>query len=164
MWSSQISLVPGFIDHATCKRLIGITMIAACVLAYLSRNLDPRFGEAKQMFFATHNMLFCSIFIALIASLLDFDATVATILHSFAIAWMTTATAAVFVLPRMVEIAVSKRQPARSTRRLSSFYTQSSFPLPGGTGTPPISSAAPESQQVVDMSCNDDTEKRTDKL
>lgn len=80
-------------------------MLVGCVLAYLTRNLDSRYGEARQLVFAMYNIAFTGIVIATILQLIDTDQSGSQILRAIGTLWGTVLGASAFAVPRLFTVA-----------------------------------------------------------
>uniref|UniRef100_A0A6U3T687 G-protein coupled receptors family 3 profile domain-containing protein n=1 Tax=Ditylum brightwellii TaxID=49249 RepID=A0A6U3T687_9STRA len=101
--------------HITCGRnsnafriteLIfeGSLVLIGCILAYKSRNLDPRFGETKQILFSIYNICFIGVLTVLVSNLTDLEEAQTFVLQAIAIFWATVISSCAFVLSRLIEI------------------------------------------------------------
>jgi 7 transmembrane sweet-taste receptor of 3 GCPR len=79
-------------------------VVAGCVLAYLQRNMDDKFGETKQMLVAMYNIALVGIVLLIVINVADIDGAGAKMLQAIGILWGSVLSAAAFVVPRMVQI------------------------------------------------------------
>jgi uncharacterized membrane protein len=82
----------------------GMLVLLGCVLSYMTRNLDARFGESRQLIFAMYNITFIGIIIILLLSLMGIDPSGEKTLIAIGVFWGTVFSSAVFVLPRMMQV------------------------------------------------------------
>ena len=81
------------------------TIVATgCVVSYWSRNLDPRFGESKQLLFAMYNVAFTGLCLVLLISCVDASPEEVYIFRAIGVFWGTVLTSAVFVVPRLIGV------------------------------------------------------------
>ena len=79
-------------------------VLIGCFLAYQTRNLDPKFGEAKQLAFAMYNVFFTGVIVILFARFIEMEHATELLLQAIAVAWATMLNSAAFVVPRLVEV------------------------------------------------------------
>ena len=84
-------------------------MLIGCVLAIITRDLDPKYGEAKQLGFAMYNIAFTGTIIVTILQVVDMDQSGKLILQSIGILWGSLFSAFAFVLPRFIEVVTEGR-------------------------------------------------------
>ena len=60
--------------------LSGVLVLIGCILAVKTRNLDPRYGEAKQLAFAMYNIAFTGIILLAVLSAVDMDTNAQVVL------------------------------------------------------------------------------------
>jgi len=89
-------------------------VLIGCYLAFETRNLDARFGEAKQLAFAMYNIAFTGIVVLLITRLVEMDGTIKLLLQAFSVAWGTMFSSAAFVVPRLMDVQRHLRKLKRS--------------------------------------------------
>jgi hypothetical protein len=82
----------------------GSLVLLGCVLSYMTRNLDAKFGESRQLIFAMYNIAFIGIIIILLISLMGVDPNGEKMLQAIGVFWGTVFSSAVFVLPRMMQV------------------------------------------------------------
>lgn len=87
---------------------VGLVFIG-CSLAYITRNMDDQFGEAKQLMFSMYNIFFIGLITSIIIMTMDIDATGEIVLRSIGIFWGTVFSSAAFVLPRLLRVKDEKR-------------------------------------------------------
>lgn len=88
-------------------------VLIGCVLAFLTRDLDPKFGEAKQLGFAVYNIAFTGIIIVVILQVVDMDQSGKLILQAIGVLWGSLFSAFAFVLPRLIEVVQSEKAKRR---------------------------------------------------
>jgi len=87
---------------------------AGCILSYLSRDLDSRFGEAKQLIFGMYNIAVTGLCLIFLLSFLDVSPAAIHMFRAIGIFWGTVLTCAVFVFPRLMQ-AWNPLGPGRSS-------------------------------------------------
>ena len=87
-----------------------------CVLAYKTRNLDPRFGEAKQLGFAMYNIAFTGIIIITISGVVPMDQVNKKMLQTVGVLWGTLFCSSAFVVPRLFEVTKRKKPGTHANR------------------------------------------------
>lgn len=127
--SSVIQLV----QCTTNSNAFSITVLAyeatliliGCILAFMTRNMDSGFGQAKELMFSMYNIAFIGIVILVIAYAMEIDASGQIILFCLGIFAATVFSSAAFVLPRIMQSnqesrsGVSPRTSKRSTANKS---------------------------------------------
>jgi len=104
-----------------------VLVLIGCYLAYETRKLDPRFGEAKQLAFAMYNIAFTGIVLMLIMGLVEMDQTIRLFLQAIGVAWGTMFNSAVFVVPRLLDI----HRHLSIRKRRSSVHYDKKFVMQG---------------------------------
>ncbi|CAJ1969738.1 unnamed protein product [Cylindrotheca closterium] len=89
-----------------------------CILAYLTRNIDPRFGDAKALLFAMYNIAFTTIMIALVIGTIDTHESGKHVLQAIGVFWGTVFSSAAFVVPRLVEARRERRRLKKHNSKL----------------------------------------------
>lgn len=90
MVSSCNDVLEAFVNSKfTCFYRLAILVMIGCVLAYKTRNLDPRFGEAKQLGFAMYNIAFTGIIIIIISGVVHMDQVNKKMLQTVGVLWGT---------------------------------------------------------------------------
>lgn len=87
----------------------GILVVIGCILAFQTRDVDPKFGEAKQLVFSMYNVAFTGIVIILIFQLVDLDQVSKIIMQAIGVLWGSFFCSFAFVLPRVLEVISNKR-------------------------------------------------------
>ena len=87
-----------------------VIVLTGCALSYYSRNLDRRFGEAKQLLFGMYNIAFTGLCLLLLAAFVDASPTSIHMFQAVGSFWGTTLTCAVFVIPRLLPTEESDRK------------------------------------------------------
>jgi hypothetical protein len=85
-------------------------VLAGCILAYKTRNLDPQFGEAKQLIFAMYNIALVGMIIIIVASVAEIDPNGRSVLQAVGVFWGTVFSSAAFVLPRIMQVRHDERE------------------------------------------------------
>ena len=85
-------------------------VIVGCVLAYLTRNLQDDFGEAKQMIFSMYNIAFVGIMVACIVQAAGLDGNGESIMQAVGVFWGTVFSTGAFVIPRLLQVRETRRQ------------------------------------------------------
>lgn len=134
----ELEVSDGFATlHILCKRetyaffalqgtFHGLLVLTGCVLAYLTRNVNPMFGEAWQLTFAMYNIAFTGTIIVTIILVADSNQSgLKQVLQATGTLWGTAFSASAFVLPRLSKkrMGSSSRTPNGSMR---SFVIQGS--------------------------------------
>ena len=97
----------------------GLLLLIGCVLAFITRNMDSQYGEAKLLMFSMYNIAFIGIITTVILYTMDIERTGQIVLMAIGILWGTVFSSAAFVLPRLMRI---KSEAGRSsTGRLMIF-------------------------------------------
>ena len=94
-------------------------MLIGCTLAIKTRNLDPRFGEAKQLAFAMYNIAFTGIVIIVVLNLVELEYTTKVILHAAGVCWGTVFSSFAFVLPRLLAIKKDNKAVTHANKRFT---------------------------------------------
>jgi hypothetical protein len=102
-------------------------ILIGCWLAYETRNLDARFGEAKQLGFAMYNTAFTGIVLVLMSTLLEMDSTIQLILQAMCVAWGSMFNSTAFVVPRIMQL----RRHKRKLNRTKSVHSGKKFVMQG---------------------------------
>jgi 7 transmembrane sweet-taste receptor of 3 GCPR len=84
-------------------------ILTGCILAYVTRNLDAQFGEAKQLMFSMYNIAFIGIITAIVIFTMEIDATGEVVLKAIAIFWATVFSSAAFVLPKLLRVSEERK-------------------------------------------------------
>jgi hypothetical protein len=80
-----------------------IVILLGCVFSYLTRNIDSRYGEAKQLFFAMYNVAFTGIILLVLQTTAAVSPEALKMIRTIGIFWATFVSSAVFVLPRLLQ-------------------------------------------------------------
>ena len=109
-------------------------VVIGCILAYQTRNVDRKFGEAKQLIFAMYNIALVGIIIVVVMTFGQLTNAVSTFLQAVGVFWGSVVSSAAFVLPRMLEIRHEVRMGPRRRVRLSGLDSTglATMPLPSG--------------------------------
>ena len=104
------ALVPNIVcEHDSgaffVTQLVFITSLICigCLLAFVSRNMDPKFGEPKQMIFSMYNIAFTGVILIALFSAVDVEEDGRRMLHAIGIFWGTIVSSAAFVVPRLMQ-------------------------------------------------------------
>jgi hypothetical protein len=102
----------------------GLIVLLGCVLSFLTRNIDERYGEARQLLFGMYNVAITGIiFVSLnVTSVASPEAL--RIIRSIGIFWVTTVSCGVFVIPRLLKKKVDFT--SRRSRSSSGFFFRES--------------------------------------
>ena len=95
-----------------------LLIIIGCVLAYLTRNIDPRFGDSRALLFAMYNIAFSSLMLGIIFFTIDISNSGKYILQVIGIFWATVFSAATFVLPRLFSAKKDRAELQKKRRRM----------------------------------------------
>ena len=90
-------------------------VLVGCFLYYLTRNLDAKFGEAKQLIFAMYNIALVGVIIVLVISFGQMNPNGNTVLQAVGVFWGAVVSSAAFVLPRVLEI---REEPQGNKRKV----------------------------------------------
>ena len=99
-------------------------VLAGCALAFVTRNLDSGFGQAKELGFAMYNIAFIGAIIAVITFAMDIDMTGQIVLFAMGIFCGSVFSSAAFVVPRLIQskqesnIVPAKRGAGSKTSRI----------------------------------------------
>ncbi|KAL3934619.1 MAG: hypothetical protein SGBAC_009701 [Bacillariaceae sp.] len=89
-----------------------------CILAYVTRNIDPRFGDAKALLFAMYNIAFTTLMITLVIGTIDTQEGGKHVLQAIGVFWGTVFSSAAFVLPRLVEARRERKRLKKHNSKL----------------------------------------------
>lgn len=84
-------------------------VMTGCGLAYVTRNMDSQFGEAKQLMFSMYNIAFIGVITTIIIITMDIDATGEIVLRSIGVFWGTFFSSAAFVMPRLLQVKEERK-------------------------------------------------------
>ena len=104
-------------------------VFTGCVLAYLQRNMDDRFGETKHMLIAMYNIALVGIILLVVTSVSDLEGSATKLLQAVGVLWGSVISAAAFVVPRMIQI-----QQGASLRRGSNIQVSGAFSISDTSG------------------------------
>lgn len=110
----------------------GILLALGCFLAYRTRNLDPVFGEAKQLGLAMYNTAFTMFTTTVLVEKILDEETAQSGIQTIGVVWATMFGATVFVVPRVLQIR-DERRSDRWERRASSRMSFANSSLAGGS-------------------------------
>ena len=97
----------------------GLVLIG-CILAFVTRNLDSGFGQAKELMFSMYNIAFIGMIIVIISFAMDIDASGQIVLFAMGIFCGTVFSSAAFVLPRLMQSNQEQRVTILPARKKSS--------------------------------------------
>lgn len=83
-------------------------IVAGCYLAYLTRNVDERFGEAKQLIFSMYNIAFIGVVFLIVVNVATITPAGKNVLQAVAVLWGTVFSSAAFVIPRLIGVRRAK--------------------------------------------------------
>lgn len=83
--------------------LTGLLILVGCVLAYRTRDLDPKYGEAKQLAFSMYNIAFTGLVTILAISLFHLDQVSNIVIQTVSVLWGSCFCSLAFVLPRLLQ-------------------------------------------------------------
>lgn len=95
----------------------GLLVLVGCYLAYITRNLDPMFGETKQLCMTMYHIAFFGCLITIIVEAILERESARVGVQAVGIAWTTMFSSVVFVLPRLIQI-----RDRSSNRNMSSQF------------------------------------------
>jgi 7 transmembrane sweet-taste receptor of 3 GCPR len=98
-------------------------ILTGCILAYVTRNLDAQFGEAKQLMFSMYNIAFIGTITTIVVFTMQIDVTGEVVLFAIAIFWATVFSSAAFVLPRLMRVSEERKQQTNSIMKTRSTGT-----------------------------------------
>jgi hypothetical protein len=131
---TQVLEMPGSFDvtrHVVCANssnaffilqvvFEGSLVFGGVVLSYLTRNVESRYGEAKQLIFAMSSILGVGTIIILFSRLMAYDFSGKMVLYAVGICWGSVISCSAFAMPRLL----TARDERESLRRRSSQGTQ----------------------------------------
>jgi hypothetical protein len=120
-------------------------VIVGCTLAYLTRNLNDEFGEAKQLIFAMYNIALIGVIVILVMQVADIDGNGRSILQAVGVFWATVFSTAAFVIPRLLQVHRDQRAGRGRNRVVVSGIS-------GVTPPPPITSNFDRESIIFDNS------------
>lgn len=97
-----------------------VLLLTGCILAYMTRNVDPRFGDAKALFFAMYNIAFTTLMLSLIITFVDISESGRYSLQAIGIFWATVFSSAAFVLPRLTAAKKERKLLLKRNMRMRS--------------------------------------------
>ena len=100
---------------------------AGCFLAYLSRNIDPRFGDAKPLLFAMYNITFTIVMLYTIIGVVTITETGKGVLQAIGVFWGTVFSSAAFVVPRLITAHKDRLKAERKAKRIRDASQSQSF-------------------------------------
>ena len=95
-----------------------------CLLAYLTRNIDPQFGDARALLFAMYNIFFTFIMVAIIFAVVDISESGRHMLQMIGVFWATVFSSAGFALPRLAAAKEDRKQAKVKMSRMRRMMTQ----------------------------------------
>jgi len=122
-------------------------VVLGCYLCFLSRNLDVRYGEARQLFYGVYNIAITGVVFVL---LLVFADAAPAALHTFravSVCWGTLLTGAVFVLPRVFQTTTANSSSLMNISGLSAPDSNSAC-LPAAPFERPVKTQLEEIQDL----------------
>jgi len=99
-----------------------LLLAIGCTLAYLTRNIDPRFGDAKALFFAVYNIAFTALMLTLIVVFVDVTEVGQLSLQFIGVFWATVFSAGAFVFPRLMAAKTDRKRDRKMKKRMLSKY------------------------------------------
>lgn len=84
-------------------------VFVGCVLAYLTRNMQDDFGEAKQMIFSMYNIFFVGLIMVLVVQVIGLEGNEASIMQAVGVFWGTVFSTGAFVIPRLLQAREVRR-------------------------------------------------------
>ena len=87
----------------------GLVLIGCC-LAWKTRNMDEKFGEAKQMILAMYNIAFIALVIMLVSTFVSVEEVGKYALQAMGVLWGTVFSSAAFVVPRLLQNSKDRKQ------------------------------------------------------
>lgn len=78
-------------------------VLTGCALAFITRNLDSGFGQAKELGFAMYNIAFIGAIISVITFAMNIDMTGQIVLFAMGTFCGTVFSSAAFVVPRLIQ-------------------------------------------------------------
>jgi hypothetical protein len=132
------------VQHFTCQQETIASMVTmftykaclvlmGCVMSYLSRNLDSRFGEAKQMLFGMYNIAFTGICFILLVAFAGITPVSVYMFQAIGVFWGTVVTCAVFVIPRLIQSRDDAAAPGRGKSSIIHVSGLSDYPAQPST-------------------------------
>ena len=102
----------------------GLLLLIGCILAYLTRNMDSQYSEAKLLMFSMYNIAFIGIITTVILYTMDIERTGQIVLMAIGVLWGTVFSSAAFVFPRMMRI---KSEAEKSSKGRLMIYDSEAF-------------------------------------
>jgi uncharacterized membrane protein len=93
-------------------------LVTGCILAYMTRNVDPRFGDAKALFFVIYNITFTTLMLSLIITFVAISESGMHSLQAIGVFWATVFSSAAFVLPRLTAAKKERLLVLKRNRRM----------------------------------------------
>ena len=104
-------------------------VLVGCLLAYLTRNLQDDFGEAKQMIFSMYNIAFVGIMVACIVQAAGLDGNGQSIMQAVGVFWGTVFSTGAFVIPRLLQVRETRRVRLRTGQSTNVHVSGMSHPV-----------------------------------
>lgn len=79
-----------------------------CFLAFLTRNMDEKFGEPKQLLFSMYNIAFTGVILIVLFVAVDIEQDGKRMLQAIGVFWATVISSAAFVVPRLMQANLSR--------------------------------------------------------
>lgn len=134
-----------FVHSVTCGTdsdasfiTLGVTefafVFAGCVLAYMTRNMEDDFGEAKQMIFSMYNIFFVGLITVIVIHSIGLSGNERSMLQAVGVFWGTVFSAGAFAIPRLLQARQGRRTNQRGrTVRVSGI--ENPQPVRSGMGS-----------------------------
>lgn len=85
-------------------------VFAGCILAYMTRNMQDDFGEAKQMIFSMYNIFFVGLVVLILVQFIGLEGVEQSILQAVGVFWGTVFSAGAFAIPRLLQVRDVRRE------------------------------------------------------
>ena len=132
-------------------------ILLGCGLAYLSRNIDAKFGEARQLIFALYNIAFTGLIIVLILLLVnDMSQSSKYALQAIGVFWASLVGSSAFVLPRLMQVKEATRNnnsAKHSSVHISGIDLSSPLESSGPFGLQPFSGVTQVKEEEAKDTC-----------
>ena len=102
----------------------GTLVVFGCIIAFLSRNIDKRFADARALFFTMYNIAFTGIMFSVISFAVTVTESGLSIMVSIGVFWVTVFSSAVFVLPRVSAVKKERLRHEQSRARLRDVHRE----------------------------------------
>ena len=95
-------------------------VLAGCVIAYKTYQIDEKFSESKKLIFAMYNIALSGTVFFLMIVVSDIEPDASYMLQAVGVLWGTTISACAVVIPSLIEASNDKRNRANQGRVMAS--------------------------------------------